>query len=130
MDQHMRAPALSLDAPVGADGEGGAVLSEFVPMEGEVPVDEQVADRDLGAKVHGHLLAFAATLKDDRDQVIWADRLLSNDPASLSELGSRFGVSKERVRQLEARIRKNLRAWLEQRMGEEIDFDFIPPEDD
>ena len=77
MDQHMRAPALSLDAPVGADGEGGAVLSEFVPMEDEVPVDEQVVERDLGAKVQDHLTAFAATLEDERDQTIWSDRLLS-----------------------------------------------------
>lgn len=130
MDQHLRAPALSLDAPVGADGEGGASLSEFVPVEGAVPVDEQVVERDLGMRVRGHLDAFAETLTDERDQLIWTERLLSKDPASLSALGSRFGVSKERVRQLEARIRKNLKAWLLKNMGDEIDFDFVPPEDE
>jgi RNA polymerase sigma-32 factor len=69
-------------------------------------------------------------LGDERSQVIWNERLVSADPASLANIGDRYGISKERVRQLEVRIRKDLRVFLEERMGDEIDFDFIPPGDD
>ena len=47
----------------------------------------------------------------------------------LSALGKRFGVSKERVRQLEARLKKRLRAFLEAELGDEIAFEFAAPED-
>ena len=49
---------------------------------------------------------------------------MSTDPSSLSVLGGEFGVSKERVRQLEARIKKRLKAYLEAELGDEIDFEF------
>jgi RNA polymerase sigma-32 factor len=39
-------------------------------------------------------------------------------------LGERFGVSKERVRQVEARLRKRLKVFLEERIGDTIDFEF------
>ncbi len=130
MDLQLRAPALSLDSPVGAESEGKAALSEFVSGEEDVAVDDEVASHELGALVKEHLDAFYGGLKDERSRVIWDERLVSVDPASLSDIGGRFGISKERVRQIEARIRKELRVFLEERMGDEIDFDFIPPESD
>ncbi|MFT4980085.1 MAG: RNA polymerase sigma-32 factor, partial [Myxococcota bacterium] len=72
---------------------------------------------------------FAETLRDDREEAIWTDRLTSGDPVSLSSLGGRFGVSKERIRQIEARIKRRLRAHLTQQMGDEIAFEFDIPED-
>jgi RNA polymerase sigma-32 factor len=127
MDLQLRAPALSLDSPVGPESEGKAALSEFVSGEEDVAVDDQVAAHELGALVKQHLDAFYDGLGDERSRVIWNERLVSADPASLSNIGDRYGISKERVRQLEVRIRKELRVFLEERMGDEIDFDFIPP---
>ena len=130
MDLQLRAPALSLDSPVGPESEGKAPLSEFVSGQDDIAVDDEVASRELGALVKKHLDAFYKGLGDERDRAIWDDRLVAADPASLSKLGDRYGISKERVRQLEVRIRRDLRAFLEERMGDEIDFDFIPPGDD
>ena len=79
--------------------------------------------------VKEHLDAFAETLRDDRERTIWTQRLLSSDPESLSSLGTTFGVSKERIRQIEARMKKRLKAHLEAQLGEEIDFEFSVPED-
>ena len=55
--------------------------------------------------------------------------MVAVDPVSLSVLGERFGVSKERVRQVEARIKKRLRTYFEETLGDEIDFEFSVPED-
>ena len=127
MDLQLRAPALSLDSPVGAESEGKGALSEFVSGEDDIAVDDEVASHELGALVKQHLDAFYEGLEDERSRVIWTERLVSADPASLSNIGDRYGISKQRVRQLEVRIRKDLKVFLEERMGDEIDFDFTPP---
>ena len=126
VDQHLSAPAMSLDAPVG--GSEGRPLTEMVGGEARSPEDA-AASGELGSLVQGHLTEFAATLSDDRERAIWTKRLTSADPSSLSVLGKEFGVSKERIRQIEARIKRRLKAHLTQAMGDEIAFEFDVPED-
>ena len=126
VDQHMRAPALSLDAPSG-DSDTGPPLSEVVSPSIDQNPESEAANQELGSMIKEKLDTFAATLTSERDQIIWNERLVANDPASLSELGRRFEVSKERVRQIEARIKKKLKAYLEEEMGSAIDFEFDIP---
>lgn len=127
VDQHLSAPALSLHAPAG--GEEGRALAEVIPDKLGASPEEKAASGELGLVVRGHLETFAETLRDEREHAIWNERLTSNDPISLSALGGRFSVSKERIRQIEARIKRRLRAHLTQQMGDEIDFEFDVPED-
>jgi len=124
VDQHMRAPALSLHAPAGDDPEGRS-LSEIVP-EGTPHDPEDAAGRhELNDLVREKLAKFAdEQIKDERERVIWDTRMVAAEPVSLSELGERFRVSKERIRQVEARLRKKLKVYLEEELGEEIDFEF------
>lgn len=127
VDQHLSAPALSLDAP--ASGGEGRELSETVSDgKGQSP-EHQVASSELGAVVQGKLSAFAAGLSDAREQDIWQARLTAQDPMSLAELGKKYGVSKERIRQVEARIKRRLRDYLTRELGDEIDFEFAVPGD-
>ncbi len=124
VDQHMRAPALSLHAPMGDDGDGRS-LAEVVPENTPNDPEENAARSELGSIFGEHLAAFARDhLRDDRERTIWTQRLVATDPVSLARLGETFGVSKERVRQVEARMKKRLKAYLEERMGDEIAFDF------
>jgi RNA polymerase sigma-32 factor len=128
VDQHMRAPALSLHAPTG-DGDDGRALAEIVPEKVPNDPEEQAARSELGGLVKDRLTTFAANqIVDDRERVIWEDRMVATDPVSLSALGKRFGVSKERVRQVEARMKKRLKVYLEAELGDEIDFEFAVPE--
>ncbi|MCB9742207.1 MAG: sigma-70 family RNA polymerase sigma factor [Alphaproteobacteria bacterium] len=127
VDQHLRAPAMSLHAPVGG-GDEGRSLADVVSDEATISPMEDVAQHELGAIVREKLNAFAETLDDERERAIWDDRLTSPDPKPLSALGAEFGVSKERIRQVEARMRKRLRAFLQDELGEEIDFEFQVPE--
>jgi len=127
MDQHLRAPALSLHAPVGEDE--GRMLEEVVVPEHQTSTDEEAAENEMGVLIQRELSAFRAGLTQERDQIIWDERLTSVDPQSLSELGARFDVSKERVRQIEARIRSQLKKRLQANLGSEIQFSFRLPED-
>jgi RNA polymerase sigma-32 factor len=127
VDQHLSAPALSLHAPAG--GEDGRALAEMIPDKLGASPEEKAASGELGLVVRGHLESFAKTLRDEREHAIWNERLISSDPISLSALGGRFSVSKERIRQIEARIKRRLRAHLTQQMGDEIAFEFDVPED-
>ncbi|MCB9760815.1 MAG: sigma-70 family RNA polymerase sigma factor [Alphaproteobacteria bacterium] len=129
VDQHLRAPAMSLHAPA-SGGDEGRSLADVVSDDLATAPDEEAAQYELGAIVREKLNAFAETLTDEREQAIWVDRLTSADPQPLSQLGERFGVSKERIRQVEARMRKRLRAFLQAELGDEIDFEFQVPDVD
>jgi RNA polymerase sigma-32 factor len=122
VDRHMRAPAMSIDAPMG-DGEGRALV-DIMPDEDASGPETNVMRGQLHEVVKQKLDVFAETLSDERELAIWHERLVAQEPQSLSALGERFGVSKERIRQLEVRIRRNLKNFLRKEMGDEIDFEF------
>lgn len=128
VDQHMRAPAMSLNAPASGDPEG-RTLGELVPDEASDDPETAMASTELGGIVREKLSAFAATLEDERERAIWRERLVASEPASLSDLGDRYDVSKERIRQIEVRVKKRLKQYLQQELGEEIAFEFAVPDD-
>ena len=125
VDQHLRAPALSLDAPMGDEGRA---LTDVVGDDSRGP-ERSVAAGELGALVQEKLQAFAETLTDERERTIWtpACRAGTREPLRPRD---QYGVSKERIRQIEARIEKRLRIFLEDEIGEEIDFEFDVKSDD
>jgi len=127
VDRHMRAPALSLSAP--ANDDDSRPLGDVVPDNNPTTPEEGAARNELGALLKDKFATFQANLKNDRERAIWSRRMVSQDPESLSSLGEDFGVSKERVRQLQVRIMRRLKAFLEEEMGDEIDFEFDIPED-
>ena len=119
VDQHLSAPALSLHAPTGASGEGRP-LSEVVSNDEASTPETDAARNELGEVFREQLAVFAETLRNERERTIWAERLTSSEPVSLTELGKRYGVSKERIRQIEARMKKRLRDHLTRELGDEI----------
>ena len=106
------------------DDSQGRSLSEAVPELIPNDPEHSAARSEFGAMVNEKLAEFEKTFRDDREKLIWERRLRSDTPASLSALGVELGVSKERVRQLEARMKKRLKGFLEQEFGDEIDFEF------
>jgi len=127
VERHLSAPALSLHAPVG--NAEGRPLADIVEDDEHQSPESAVASSELGGIVREKLAAFAETLTDERERAIWEERLVAAEQASLAELGERFGVSKERIRQVESRIRRRLKEFLTDEMGDEIDFEFEVPAD-
>jgi RNA polymerase sigma-32 factor len=121
MDRRLSSGEASLDAPVG-DGEGRSV-SRVELMAGEQrATDDKVASRQLGELLNEHLAIFRGRLKD-KELVIFDKRVVADEPLTLQKLGEEFGVSRERVRQLEARLSSKLRDYLKAELGDAVKFD-------
>ncbi len=121
--QHFNQPALGFDNPIGMNDDNARSLSETISGWEETP-DEYVANEEISSRISQKLQEFYETLSNPRDQVIWKRRLIADSPVSLQELGDEYGISKERVRQLESRIKRNLKTFLEEELGEDIAFEF------
>jgi RNA polymerase sigma-32 factor len=93
------------------------------------PIDsaeQSVADAQLREVFMGKVREFAEGC-DEREQRILEERMLAEEPKTLAELGEEFGVSRERVRQLEARLMKRLKEHMKENL---VDFEFYaaPPD--
>ena len=122
--QHFNQPSLSFDTPLSVDDDNARTLSESVGTWDDAP-DEHVANDEIASLVSQKLQAFYETLDSERDRAIWNERLIADSPISLQELGDTYGISKERVRQLETRIKRNLKEYLEAELGEDVAFEFM-----
>ncbi|MBI1649061.1 RNA polymerase sigma factor RpoH [Hyphomicrobium sulfonivorans] len=90
----------SLNAPVRADSEAGEWqdwLADDAPTQEDVLGEEQELDQ------RKNYLTSALSTLNDRERRIFEARRLSDQPATLEDLSSEFGVSRERIRQIEVR---------------------------
>jgi RNA polymerase sigma-32 factor len=101
MDMRMASPDVSLNAPRGRDEDDGSEFIEVLLDEGPSP-EAITAENEESALRRGMLQKALATLPE-RERHILAERQLSEEPKTLEELGKVYGISRERVRQLEAR---------------------------
>ncbi|MBM3526157.1 MAG: sigma-70 family RNA polymerase sigma factor, partial [Alphaproteobacteria bacterium] len=85
------------------------------------PGPESVAIDDHDRRLRLRWLSDALGELSARERTIIAERRLRDEGVTLEELGKELGVSKERVRQLEARALGKLKAALEKRAGSETE---------
>lgn len=107
MRERMSGPDLSLNARV-SSAEDGSELIELLEDDGATPeevVGAKVVHEKLGALLETHLGRLS-----ERERVIVEASFLHEDKATLNDLGARFGISKERARQLRERALEKLRA--------------------
>jgi RNA polymerase sigma-32 factor len=91
----------SLNAPLRADGEASGEWQDW--LVDETPgQDERLAENEE-ADNRRQLLRDAMGVLNDRERRIFEARRLADDPITLEDLSSEFGVSRERVRQIEVR---------------------------
>ena len=120
MDIRLGNRELSLDEPLREDSN--SPLLSIIPSN-EAPVDEQLADEEVSTLLREKIAEFSKTM-NERDLDILQNRILSESPKSLSAMGEAYGISKERVRQLEENIIKRLRKYLQREIK---DFDALRP---
>lgn len=118
MDLRLSAGDSSLDAPVG-DSDGTTSRLDLLKSGTEGP-EVQVSENQVLSMLKEHLSTFRETLSG-KDLVIFDRRMIAEEPVTLQELGEEFGVSRERVRQLEARISGKLRSFLQDCLGESFE---------
>ena len=118
MDMRLATGDASLDAPVGT-AEGRSVARvELLPSE-DVRVDDTLAEAEVGDQFSQKIHEFGKSLVN-KEKKIFEDRLVAEDPKTLQTLGDEFGVSRERVRQIEKRLLKKLKAFLQKELGETV----------
>ena len=112
MERRLSARDLSLDpAPEADDEERLGSPASYLPAPGADPA-ELVADQDWDTNASDALVTALAEL-DARSRDILRRRWLAEDKATLQDLAAEYGVSAERIRQIEAAAMKKLRGWLE-----------------
>ena len=119
MDTRLSSGEASLDAPIG-DSEGRQTSRMDMLVSSASGPDEAVEAREVSDLVHEHLERFRATLQGKELQ-IYERRLVAEEPLTLQELGDEFGVSRERVRQIEARLTQRLREYLQAELGDAVE---------
>jgi RNA polymerase sigma-32 factor len=120
MEQRLGSWDVSLDAPLGPDNQD--TLMEVLPSQ-SMPADEQLAEDELRELFRRKLAVFASSL-DDRYADILRNRILSENPMTLDDIGRKYHISRERARQLEEKIIKRLRDYMKKEVK---DFDLLKP---
>lgn len=119
MDLRMSASEASLDAPMRTPDGGRAVARVELMASNSTPIDDFIADQELGDKLKAKIHEFGATLVS-KEKAIFDKRLLSEDPMTLQQLGEEFGVSRERIRQIEKRLLQKLRTYMQSELGKNV----------
>ncbi|MBV1837929.1 RNA polymerase sigma factor RpoH [Acetobacter estunensis] len=106
MNRRLAAADHSLNAPLRAEGDGE--WQDWLVDEGENQEDmlgehEEFSDRHA-------LLTSAMKSLNDRERHIFTERRLKDDPVTLEELAQQYGISRERVRQIESRAFEKVQA--------------------
>jgi len=105
MAQRMSGRDVSLDRTI--DDESGTSLMDFQKADNHTP------DEDLAQKEElSHLSEAIEALKEhlsEREKIILAERILADEPLTLQEIGEKYGITREAVRQMEARLMKKIK---------------------
>jgi RNA polymerase sigma-32 factor len=113
MNRRLSGPDSSLNAPLRAEGE-----SEWQDWLADDAIDQEtrLAEREEMGDRH-NLLENAMTELTEREQQIIRARRLQEEPATLEDLSQTFGISRERVRQIEVRAFEKLQKAMQAAMN-------------
>jgi RNA polymerase sigma-32 factor len=123
MGQRLGGWEISLDAPVREDSKQD--YSSFLPSP-DMEVDMQLSIKERQELLGEKLDEFRQTLSG-KHRDIFDNRILADRPVTLQELGDRYSISRERVRQIQEKILKKAREWLTEKIPdfEENFSDFL-----
>jgi RNA polymerase sigma-32 factor len=117
MERRLAASETSLDAPL--PGLGNLTQGDLVSAGPGARPDLQVEEGEFQTALRNKLDRFGARLAS-RELDLFRKRLLAERPETLERIGSHHGISRERARQIEERLKIKLRRYLESELGEAI----------
>jgi len=119
MDQRLGNDEFSLDAPVAAGGDESRQTHGDRLVQPSAPIDEQLANEELRKIFKQKLAEFGRTLTAEKDKFLFENRIAPPDdrePMTLQQIGDLWGVTRERARQLEARLTERLKDYLREEL--------------
>ena len=109
MDQRLDGYDMSLDAPIKEDSDTEKIA--FLSSE-SMSVETEVAQKEIEDILHSKVAEFKTTL-NDRELDIFDSRIFSESPVTLQEIGEKYTISRERVRQVEKNIIKKMKTYFQ-----------------
>jgi RNA polymerase sigma-32 factor len=109
MSQRLGGGEVSLNAPMSDDGK--EVFGSFLRDPNEVAIDEQLSEKQSRGLLLEKLAEHREKLSG-KELDIFDNRIMAENPLTLQELGDKYHISRERVRQIQERIIKNIKKWL------------------
>jgi RNA polymerase sigma-32 factor len=110
MGQRLGQNDLSLDMQVGDDSDSTPL--DFIPAL-EAHVEDRMASEEMSELLLHNIEALKAEL-NDKERDILESRLLAETPVTLREIGEKYGITRERVRQIEARLLQKIKERMQQ----------------
>lgn len=107
---------VSLDQPFNHGGSESVTAPRDYLESQQVPADEELALAQLKEVLMNQVDSFVETL-GEKERVIFRERLLSETPLTLQEIADKYGFTRERARQIEARVLEKLREQLRPKLG-------------
>jgi len=109
MDKRLSEFVVSLEQPAGAEDKRN--LAETIESK-EGDLENSIISKEMENKLKSKFEVFRNSL-NDREKYLWDNRLVAETPVSLQEIGDKFNITRERVRQIESRITEKLKKFLE-----------------
>lgn len=126
MEQRLGSPDVSVHAPLSYDSD----LDYLSTLPSHQPsAEDDLQKKEIHKLISDSFREFSETLSE-RDRTIFEERLLGDEKVTLNDLAEKFGLSKERVRQLENRVRDKLKEFMTERIGANIAETLQISEDD
>jgi RNA polymerase sigma-32 factor len=119
MDQRLGPDEVSLDAPL-PDESRTPRIDRLLPSNAP-GVEEALGNEELKRLFRAKVNEFAEGL-NDKERLIFEHRLMTDEPMTLQEIGDRYGVSRERARQIEAALINRMRQYMRKHIP---DFDLV-----
>jgi RNA polymerase sigma-32 factor len=116
MDQRLDGWDISLDAPLKEDSDTERI--EFISTDSD-SAETKVAQKQMESLLHSKIAEFK-TKMTPREVEIFELRIFSDTPVTLQEIGDRYGISRERVRQVEKNLIKKMKEYFKREIP---DFD-------
>lgn len=106
MAQRMRGKDISLDRPI--DDDGKSSLMDLQKDNDLIPLDEQLSHFEQLHLLSEKINALKPELSD-RELILLDERILNDHPLTLQEIGKKYGITREAVRQAEVRLLKKIK---------------------
>ena len=107
MSQRMSGRDVSLDQPLGDDG-GSGTLIDLQPGQYEAAPDDELGHNQELTLLTENIDELRPDL-NERESFLLDNRLLSEEPMTLQDIGNKYGITREAVRQMEARLIKKIK---------------------
>ncbi|MER2566953.1 MAG: RNA polymerase factor sigma-32 [Myxococcaceae bacterium] len=123
MDQRLGNDEVSIDAPLNVDDDRESRADRLLPSTA-ASADDTLANSQLRQMFKEKLGDFAKNL-NEKERFIFEKRLIADEPMTLQDIGTQYGVSRERARQIEAALIGRMRKYMQEHIP---DFNLLENE--